>query len=53
MRRGRREGRLDDHSREALALPASFEAEFRLAGQALEWADGCSDDRSGSEKLTA
>jgi hypothetical protein len=51
MRRRRREGPSDDHSREALALPASL-TEFRLSGQALEWADGCSDDRSGSEKLT-
>jgi len=24
-----------------------------VTGQALEWADRCSDDRSGSEKLTA
>ncbi len=30
----------------------SVATHYRLAGQALEWADGCSDDRSGSEKLT-
>jgi hypothetical protein len=52
MRRGRREGISDDQSREALALLGFVEAEFRLSGQALEWADGCSEDRSGSEKLT-
>ena len=38
MRRGRREGRLDDHSREALALPASLKRSFacpvrRLSGR--------------------
>jgi hypothetical protein len=30
-----------------------FFIEFRLFGQALAWAYGGSDDRSGSENLTA
>jgi len=48
MRRGRREGQPGKDSREAVALLASC-IEFRLFGQAFEWAYGRSDDRSGSE----
>ena len=44
MRRGRRE---------APALLALAEMSIRLVGQMFEWSYGYSDDRSGSEKLTA
>jgi len=52
MRRGRRKARLEDHSREVVAMPASLMWHFRLAGQVLEWGFACFDDRSGSEKLS-
>ena len=52
MRRGRRQSDSDNHGREALALLASLQGEFRLFGQAVEWTYGCSADRSGSENLT-
>jgi hypothetical protein len=52
MRRGRREARSSQNDREAFALLV-FCIEFRLFGQALEWEYGRSDDRSGSENLTA
>jgi hypothetical protein len=52
MRRGCREGDSGPNDREAFAL-LGFCIEFRLVGQALELEDGRSDDRSGSENLTA
>jgi hypothetical protein len=52
MRRGRREALSGPNDREAFALLA-FCNVFRLFGQALEWEYGRSDDRSGSENLTA
>jgi hypothetical protein len=52
MRRGRREDLSGQKDRDAFALLV-FCIEFRLVGQALEWAYGRSDDRSGSENLTA
>jgi hypothetical protein len=52
MRRGRRKGSSGQIDREAFALLV-FCIEVRLFGQAPEWEYGRSDDRSGSESLTA